>query len=365
MKDRSIHGEAAYSRWRYRSVAGMRATGRSAQPHDHPRRGRPAPRDGQSPHWTAVAAVLLAALIWSTSFAVTKVTLRALPPLTIGALRFALAAIVLGVIVHARRGAVLPTVRQRVRIGLAGLLGITAYFALENFGVDFASASDATLIVASYPIITLIAELALGRVRFSAIRLLGMVVAAAGVWLVISHGRASYGRHHLLGDLILLAAGIVWAAYSMVAQQDSSGASPIVVTYYQTLAGALGFAVLSLSEASRWSAASPGMIARVVFLALFCSVAAFLSYNYGLKSLVPSVAVNLLNIVPVAGLLWAIVLAGEVLSPLQVLGGGIVIVGVSIGLFRSTREPGLTDPKEAREPADAIQLGPEVRNSDF
>src|ERR1039458_4510150 len=113
-EDRSIHGEAAYSRWRYRSVAGMRATGRSAQPHDHPRRGRPAPGDGQSPHWTAVAAVLLAALIWSTSFAVTKVTLRALPPLTIGALRFALAAIVLGVIVHARRGAVLTVVRSSV-----------------------------------------------------------------------------------------------------------------------------------------------------------------------------------------------------------------------------------------------------------
>ncbi|MEV7095764.1 DMT family transporter [Amycolatopsis sp. NPDC051045] len=281
----------------------------------------------------SVAAVLGAALIWSSSFAVTKVALAEVPPMTLGALRFVLAALILGVAVHTgpdRRR--LPSPRQRLFIGAAGLLGITAYFALENVGVDLATASDATLIVASYPIMTLVLEVLAGRTAVSPVRLTGMLVAIAGVWLVVQGQQR--GEHSLWGDLILIAGGLVWAVYNILARRDGSGASPIVVTYYQTLAGAGGFVLLSLSEVDRWSVPGGGTVLRIGFLAGLCSVAAFLLYNHGLRGLEPSVAVNLLNIVPVAGLGWAVLLAGERLTLVQVLGGAVVIAGVTLGLHR-------------------------------
>jgi drug/metabolite transporter (DMT)-like permease len=284
----------------------------------------------------SVAAILAAALIWSSSFAVTKVALAEIPPMTIGAMRFLLATVVLGVVVHTGRDRRLPSPGQRLFIGFAGLLGITAYFALENVGVDLATASDATLIVASYPIITLVLEILCGRATFSPVRLIGMLVAVTGVWLVVQGQTGGGGEHHLRGDLILIAGGVVWAVYNLVAQRDDSGASPIVVTYYQALAGAGGFVLLSLTEVDRWSVPTEGNLLRIGFLAALCSVAAFLLYNYGLRHLEPSVAVNLLNIVPVAGLGWAVLLAGETLNFLQVLGGAIVIVGVTLGIYRKS-----------------------------
>lgn len=284
----------------------------------------------------SVAAVLAAALIWSSSFAVTKVVLAEVPPMTVGALRFVLAAAILGLMVHTRRDVRLPTPRQRMRLGGAGLLGITIYFALENAGVDLASATDATLIVAAYPIITMVPEILCGRARFSATRFAGMLVAIAGVWLVVRGQAGAGGDHHLLGVVMLLAGGVVWAVYNLVAQRDDSGASPIVVTYYQTLAGAGGFVLLSMFEADRWSVPSGANLMRIGFLAALCSVAAFLLYNYGLRRLDPSAAVNLLNIVPVAGLAWAVLLAGETLNLVQVLGGAVVLVGVTMGLHRKS-----------------------------
>ncbi|WP_280341725.1 DMT family transporter [Nocardia neocaledoniensis] len=283
----------------------------------------------------SAAAVLAAALIWSSSFAVTKVVLAEVPPLTVGALRFGFAAAILGVLVRVRRDRRTLTRRQRIRIGGAGVLGITVYFAVENVGVDLATASDATLIVAAYPIITMVPEILCGRARFSAIRFAGTLVAIGGVWLVVRGAAGAGGGHHLLGDAILLAGGIVWALYNFVAKRDDSGASAIVVTYYQTLAGACGFALLAMSEADSWSVPSGANLARIAFLAALCSVAAFLLYNHGLRGLDPSAAVNLLNIVPVAGLAWAVLLAGERLNPAQVLGGAIVIVGVMMGLHRN------------------------------
>ncbi|MBE8516521.1 DMT family transporter [Amycolatopsis sp. H6(2020)] len=282
----------------------------------------------------AVAAVLGAALIWSSSFAVTKVALAEVPPMTLGALRFVLAAAILGVVVHTgpdRRR--LPSPRERLFIGLAGLLGITAYFALENVGVDLASASDATLIVAAYPILTLVLS---GRTEFSPVRLTGMLLAVAGVWLVVRGD----GSHSLWGDLFLIAGGAAWAAYNVLARRDGSGASPIVVTYYQTLAGAAGFVPLSLSEVDHWRVPSGANVLRIAFLAALCSVAAFLLYNHGLRRLEASVAVNLLNVVPVAGLVWAVALAGEKLTVTKVLGGAVVIAGVTLGAHRKKTRGG-------------------------
>jgi drug/metabolite transporter (DMT)-like permease len=281
------------------------------------------------------AAVLAAALIWSSSFAVTKVALAEVPPMTLGALRFLVAAVVLGVVVHSGHDRRLPSPRQRWFIGLAGLLGITAYFALENAGVALATASDATLIVAAYPIITLGVEVVAGRATFSPARLLGMLVAVAGVWLVVP-GQAG-SEHRLWGAVLLVAGGVVWAVYHLVARRDGSGASPIVVTYYQTLAGAGGFVVLSLTEVDRWRVPTEGTVLRIGFLAVFCSVAAFLLYNHGLRRLEASAAVSLLNVVPVAGLGWAVLLAGETLTPSQVLGGAVVLAGVSLGHHRKDR----------------------------
>ncbi|QFU88359.1 DMT family transporter [Amycolatopsis sp. YIM 10] len=283
-----------------------------------------------------MAAILAAALIWSSSFAVTKVALAEIPPMTIGALRFVLAAVILGLLVHTRRDKRLPSPRQRLRIGFAGLLGITVYFAVENIGVAWATASDATLIVAAYPIITLVLEILCGRARFSAVRFAGMLVAIAGVWLVVRGQTGGGGEHRLWGDLLLLAGGVVWAVYNLVAQRDDSGASPIVITYYQTLAGAGGFVLLSLFEADRWTVPSGGNLLRIGFLAALCSVAAFLLYNHGLRRLESSVAVNLLNIVPVAGLGWAVLLAGESLELHQLLGGAVVIAGVTLGSYRKS-----------------------------
>lgn len=291
------------------------------------------------PRWLAVAAVLTAAIIWSSSYAVTKVALAEVPPLTIGALRFAGAAVLLGMIVHAQHGRVATTRRQKLQIATAGLLGITVYFALENIGVELASASDATLIVASYPVITMIIELAAGRAHFSPVRFLGMLLAILGVWVVVSSGPgSSSGGHHLVGDLLLLAGGVAWAAYNVIARRSDSGASVVVVTYYQTLAGAGGFVLLALFESDTWAPPSGATILRLGFLAVFCSVVAFLAYNYGLRVLTAGMAVNLLNVVPVLGLVWAVVLAGETINFLQIAGGAIVIVGVSLGLLRTRRE---------------------------
>ena len=78
------------------------------------------------------------------------VALADVPPLTLGALRFVIAAGLLGVFAWATRSIERVARADVARLALGGLLGVTGYFALQNLGVQLTSASDAALLVASF-----------------------------------------------------------------------------------------------------------------------------------------------------------------------------------------------------------------------
>ncbi|GHF31002.1 membrane protein [Streptomyces griseoluteus] len=291
---------------------------------------------------------MAAALIWSTSFAVTKVVLKNVPPMTIGAIRFSAAALVLAFLVRLQKGWRPAGRRSALAMGGAGLLGITAYFGLENIGVDMATAADAAVIVAAFPIITVILEVAVHREWPSLTRVLGMVLAVGGVWLIVRQSASAGGAHRLLGDIILLVAGVAWAAYNVVARRTSAGYSPLTITYYQTVAGALGFVLVSPLEFRDWAMPTTVDVGMLAFLAVMCSIAAFVLYNYGLREVTSSTAVNVLNLVPVFGLVSAVVVTGESVGVVQGVGCLIVIAGVVLGA-QARRRPARTTHREPTE----------------
>ena len=147
-------------------------------------------------HTSAVAG---AALLWSTSFAVTKVVLPHVGELTLGAIRFLAAAVLLLIICLIVRRRLRAPLRAHVSVAGSGLVGITIYFVLENYGVALATATDAVLIVAFYPVMTMLAEAVFHCRRPAPINVAGALVAFAGVVLVTMDEPAHDAPHRLLG----------------------------------------------------------------------------------------------------------------------------------------------------------------------
>ncbi|MFI6493278.1 DMT family transporter [Streptomyces sp. NPDC050564] len=281
----------------------------------------------------AICSVVAAALFWSSSYAVTKEVLADVGPLTIGAIRFTIAAVLLGIMARMRRNSVAqPDARQRRMIYLSGLLGITVYFVLENIGVELSTASDASLIVASYPLMTMLLELVLFRTRMPLFRVGGVLLATGGSFLVVRNGAQVGGGARWFGDVLLLLGGLVWAGYNVLGKYAGRGQDAVNLTYYQTVAGAAGFLLASLLEIGDWRVPDVTASALLAYLAVACSVGGFLLYNYGLRRMTSSVAVNILNLVPVFGVLGAVVINGERVRLAQVFGGVIIIVGVALGM---------------------------------
>lgn len=284
----------------------------------------------------AFGAVVAAALFWSSSYAVTKRVLEDVGPLSIGAIRFTAAAGLLGIMVRLRRrgsaAAARPDARQRRLIYLSGLLGITAYFVLENIGVELSTASDASLIVATYPLMTMLLELLVLRARMPLLRVGGVLLATVGAVLVVRNGAEVGGSARWSGDLLLLLGGLVWAGYNVLGKYAGRGQDALNLTFHQTVAGAAGFVLASLLEAGDWRMPSGTSSALLTYLAVACSVGGFLLYNYGLRRMTSSVAVNILNSVPVFGVLGAVLINGESVRFAQVLGGAVIVAGVALGV---------------------------------
>lgn len=292
----------------------------------------------------AVAAMLAAVLLWGPSFVATKLALRDLPPLTIAFLRFLVASAVLYPVWRSSSPYRTPTRAGRRHMLLGGLVGVTLYFTLENLGIRLTTASDAAMLMAAIPIIALAAEAAWFRQSIDWRRGAAITVSIAGVFLVIGPASGLGGTNRLLGDLLVLAAAVAWAAYSIIGKTLEHYSKLTVVTY-QTLYGALMLLPLALTESGRWQRVSLTGGLSILYLGLMCSAATYLLYNYALKTLAASQVTAFLNLVPIIGVLTAAGVLNESIHPTQVFGGLIIIAGV----IASTRTRANSSPRDTIE----------------
>ncbi len=284
----------------------------------------PPTRGGPSPA-RALLYALGVVLMWGFSFPVSRAALREIPPLALATGRFALATAVLWPL--SRRG---PGIARadRHKIVAIGLLGVTLYFALENYGLIFTTASHASLIVATVPLGSAIWESFNRRRMPRALVVAGMCVAAAGVGIIVRP--ESSPAPSLLGDLLVLGAMACWVAYTFLARGLTERYPARKITTATMAVGAATLLPLAFVEAAfrPLRAPSPQAWAALAYLGLLCSAAAYQLWNIALPALGVSLTNNLLNLIPLISVLSGVLLLGEPWSASIGVGGALVLGGV-------------------------------------
>src|ERR1700730_1659480 len=161
-----------------------------------------------------VGALFILAIIWGGSIPATKLGLRDFPPLTLTALRYLAAAPFFALLLCGRR---LPPPGALSAMAALGVLGIAVGQVLQALGVERTSASVATVIGATIPIlVVLLVSLRLAqriRLRHS----LGLASAFAGVVLVAvgdpRHALSSLQDNGMAGVALMLGSSLAIALY--------------------------------------------------------------------------------------------------------------------------------------------------------
>ncbi len=281
-------------------------------------------------------ATTSAVLLWSASFIATKLAYETFAPIQLGAVRTFFAVIIFW-ITRLLTGEKEKIKREdRILIAFSGFLGLTLYFTIENLGVSMTTASNAALIVASFPAVTILFEFFLYHSKPTIKKVFGIIMALIGV-SILTQITVEGNSTSFLGNVILLSAGFVWAFYNFISRRLSGKYSAMTLTYYQMLAGTILFTPFVFMEAGEWTLPSFTSFGSLVYLSVGCSVMAFLLYNLGLRKLSASVSVSLMNLVPIFGLVFSITILGEAVSAIQIFGGLIVILGVALSSIEKKR----------------------------
>ena len=167
-------------------------------------------------------------LVWGSCFVLTKVMLTAYTPTQIIPLRMGLAYLALWAL---RPKTMKLPWKDELMFILIGITGGSFYFFLQNTASAHTSAANVSILVSMSPILTVILAQLFSRrgEKLGKWVYIGAVVAIAGVVMVVLNGTLSF---HLspLGDLLALAAALMWAVYSILVKKYTERYDNFLVT---------------------------------------------------------------------------------------------------------------------------------------
>jgi drug/metabolite transporter (DMT)-like permease len=279
----------------------------------------------------ALASLIFVMIVWGSTYVVTKVAMREIPPLTLAVLRFLIAAAVLVPIAIMRGGLMRPP-RPLPRgplvwMGLTGIAILTVGF---NYGLVYGSASQGALIYALGPAAVAVAAVLGLREALSRRRIAGVVLSVGGAALVVASGEVDRSAPRpLLGALCMFAGVVAWAHYTIVAKRLADADQVVVITWVSLIGMAmlLPFAAIELLQ-SPMPRPTLGAWLGTLFLGAVGSALAYVMYNRVLRDLDASLVGAYFTLDPLVGVATAVVFLGEVLRGGQVLGAVIALVGM-------------------------------------
>jgi drug/metabolite transporter (DMT)-like permease len=274
--------------------------------------------------------MLAVVLIWGLNFSVTKGAFATFPPLAFTAVRFAIASVVLVLLVRRIEGnAPLPR-GALVRLIALGVVGNTLYQIGFISGLARTTASNSALILAAMPPVTAVAAAALGVDPVRPRTLAGVALATIGVVLVVLAEGADLTGGRLAGDLLSLGAVGCWAIYTIGLRSVPAEVTPLRVTSITTVAGLPGLLLAGTPElvSMNWSGVGVGGWAALAYATVFSLLVAYVLWNRSVAVVGPSRTVIYMCLTPVVAVTGAAVLLHEHPHPLQGAGAVMILSGI-------------------------------------
>lgn len=285
----------------------------------------------------AKLALVSACFFWAASFIATKTALATIPPLTVVMLRLIVSSLCFLVWLLVKKNT-LPYhgAPWLGRLFLLSLFGTGLHYGIQTIGIQYTTASNASLYAVTGPIsITIIAAIFLGE-RITLKKIIGILAALIGVSMVMGFETLSKFdlTGHLLGDLLVFASIFMWGVFTVMGKDMFKRISALELTAIVTFMGTLYMLPVGLWEMQHtsFSLASITLEAwvAVIFLGVTCSFLATLLYMFALQQTESQKAgVYLYTIPPMTYIIAALYLK-ETISLSLILGSLVVLAGVYV-----------------------------------
>lgn len=275
-----------------------------------------------------VALVNIATLAWATNMVLGRWLRNDIGPVSLAAARFLIASLCFWILLRRQ-----PPEERRLgpdRWWLVGmsLTGVVVFGPTLYWGLRYSTAVNATLLNGFGPLVTgLMASLIIHE-PMSRRQVVAALVGLAGVAVLISGGSLDFldAIQTGTGNLIVLAAVLLWSLYSVMARRVMHSRSALSATALSAFIG-LPFLLLAAIWDLRSSPVelSWRLLLAIGYIGLVPTVVGFLSWNAGVRRLGAGGAMVFYNTLPVYGALLGSLALGEPIGVYHLVGGTLII----------------------------------------
>lgn len=276
--------------------------------------------------------ILLAVIFWGTSFVATKTLLYELKPVTIIILRLILASLLLSAIAIFTKRSFAVNLKNHLWILFLALVSVFHLW-IQVTGLQYTTASNTGWIIGTAPIFMAILGLIFYKERISIFQIAGILIAIAGLLLLIGKGNIfNIGLIQNKGDLLVLGSAFTWGVYSMINKKISLTYSPLMTILYLFIMMVLIIIPFNLNSTvidSVINLSSTGWIS-ILFLGIFCSGIAYVIWAQALRDMESAKVGAFLYFEPLVTVIAASFFLHEEIFLMTILGGVLITTGVFI-----------------------------------
>ena len=273
----------------------------------------------------ATPLIILATIIWGSSFVVMKNSVDVLPTFWLLAIRFSFAALVLAII-FIKRWKVMD--RQYLLGGTVMGLCLFVAYAFQTYGLERTTPGKNAFLTAVYCVIVPFLYWVVARRRPDKFNVAAALLCIVGIGLVSVTGDNASAFN--LGDVLTLIGGFFFAAHIVAVAKYSEGRDIFILTTLQFASFAVfsWIGVLVTQTTVSAEVFTGDLIFGLAYLVIFASAGALLFQNIGQKYTAPATAAVLLSLEAPFGVIFSMIFASEQPTALMLIGFALIFVGV-------------------------------------
>ncbi len=263
-----------------------------------------------------------------------KLVLGAVPPFLFAAFRVVAAAVLLEGVRRVRSPAEAIRPKDRPRMLLYALLGVSFNQVLFITGLFLTTAINTTILTATIPVFTLAAAVLLGRERMTARSALGLALAGAGALALLNAQRFDWGSASFRGDLLILANCTSYSLYLVLSRPVLAHYRVATFTAAVFRYGAAPIVLLALPDLRRFEPARVSAVAWMCLagVILLCTVIPYLLNSWALARTQASRVAFYVFLQPLIATVLAVLVLGEGLTLKTVWAALLIFAGLGVTL---------------------------------
>ena len=277
-----------------------------------------------------ILALVMAMVLWSSSFIALKIAFQVYDPMFVIFGRMVVASICF-LFVGKRIARSLKYQKGDYKLILfMAFCEPCLYFIFEAKAVENTTASQAGIITAMLPILVMIAASLFLKEMVTKKSWVGALIAVTGVlWLTTESTPSSDAPNPVLGNFLEFLAMVCATGYTISLKSLSDRYSPFFLTAIQALIGSIFYfplLFLPSTELPLYFDPTSGM--AIIYLGAVITLGAYGLYNYGIKYVPANKGTMYVNLIPVFSVILGWLILGESFTIFQLAAGFLILSGV-------------------------------------